>query len=209
MKKIFLNIIFCVFSFNLQAKSLYSPTLNFSLGVYNMTVDESESTLQATDSTVIVPDEEIFTGLDVSAISLEVSYESFLSSRNSLLVSGGIPFSSEDGVGKYYLSVGTNYYINPVGSVLSFSDLRSQIVTIPTFKYYIGANLSVGYLIYNTVSAKKSDVVLDVGFSAGAVYNISKDWGIGGEVKILRGIGVATSSTTFSGMVGVTYNFNS
>ena len=184
----------------------FSPVLNTSFGMFDLGLTENSSTLSSTDTTVVVEDS-VATATNVAATSFEVNYEFVTYAKKSFFGRAIVPLVSPDGSGIFMGSIGANFYLNSMATVFSYNEKGTSITISPKFRYYWGGSTGIGYVIYNTVSAKKSDVFFDLGLHGGAVYNWKKGWGIRGEVGASRGTGVATSSFGIRYFVGAAYYF--
>lgn len=182
------------------------PMMNGSFGIVNISVNENESTLEVTDTDIVADGESGAESVNALATSFEVQYESQLSEKRNYVLKAMLPVSiSGEGVGIFLLGGGVNFYLNPMGSNYSLNVRGTTLSIIPRYRYYWGMSTSFGYLIYNTVSAKKSDVFFDLGAHLGGAYNFGKDWALRGEAGIARGIGVTTTSMSMKVLLGVTY----
>lgn len=108
----------------------------------------------------------------------------------------------------FYVTGGVNFYFSSVGSPIYVSDQRMEIKVAPKFRYYAGPHFGAAYLVYNTKSATKNDVVIEAGGQGGVIYSISPKWGLRAEANISRGIGALVSSMTMKILLGGTYNLN-
>ena len=152
------------------------------MGMVNVSLTENSSTLQSTDDSVVVEDSDSATSTATSVISFEANYEFKNYADKSYFVKAIVPLLNSDGSGVFMGSIGINSYIGSLSSIFSFRDKGTQIYMVPKTRYYWGGSAGVGYVIYNTISAKKSDVFFDLGVHGGMVYNFSKRWGMRGEL---------------------------
>jgi len=183
----------------------FHPIINTSMGMVNVSLTENTSTLQATDEDVVSDEEDSAAATAASVISFEVNYEFKNYADKSYFVKAIVPLMTADGSGVFMGSVGANFYIGSLSSIFSFKDKGTQIYMVPKTRYYWGASTGVGYVIYNTISAKKSDIFFDLGVHGGMVYNFSKKWGMRGELGVGRGTGIATSSFGIKVFLGTSY----
>lgn len=77
---------------------------------------------------------------------------------------------------------------------------------VPKLRYYMGPAIGIGYVVYNTVSATKNDILLEIGGQAGAVYTLNPKWGLRAEMGGFKATGVLISSTIIKILLGTTYN---
>ncbi len=183
----------------------FSPILNTSVGMFNLNLTENTSTLSSTDSTIEEEGTTAAEAISSSVTAFEVNYEFLIYPKKSFFVTAIVPLVSQDGSGIFMGNVGVNFYLNTMSTVFSFNDKGTSIAITPKFRYYWGGSTGIGYVVYNTISAKKSDVFFNLGLHGGGVYNFKKSWGIRGEVGLGRGTGVATSSISLKFLVGATY----
>lgn len=203
----FVFIYLCVFLFYFP--SLYAgfgPVMTSSFGLLNISLTENDSQIITTDPDV-VPEEEKLASVSTSLISVDFSYEFSQTSRRSLFLKASFPGMSSNGDGLFAGGIGLNYYFNPLSSVFQINDQSSMIILIPKFRFYIGGSTGVGYLIYNTISAKKTDVLFDLSLHLGASYNLSQKWAMRAEASATRGTGVTTTSLLTRFMLGASYFF--
>ncbi|MCO4793108.1 MAG: hypothetical protein KC493_05330 [Bacteriovoracaceae bacterium] len=182
----------------------FHPILNTSMGMVNISLTENTSTLTATDESVTV-EEDAAAATAASVISFEVNYEFKNYADKSYFAKAVVPLMTADGSGVFMGSIGANFYIGSLSSIFSFKDKGTQIYMIPKTRYYWGASTGVGYVVYNTISAKKSDIFFDLGIHGGMVYNFSRKWGMRGELGAGRGTGIATSSFGIKIFLGTSY----
>jgi len=72
-------------------------------------------------------------------------------------------------------------------------------------RFYWGTNAGVGFLVYNTTTAKKSDLIFDLELHGGGIMNFKKEWGLRGEAGLSRGTGVSTSTIAMKIFIGLSY----
>jgi hypothetical protein len=183
----------------------FHPIINTSMGMVNVSLTENATNLQSTDEEVLVEDTETASSSAASVISFEVNYEFKNYADKSYFIKAIVPLMTADGSGIFMGSVGANFYIGSLSSIFSFKDRGTQIYMVPKTRYYWGASTGVGYVIYNTINAKKSDVFFDLGVHGGMVYNFSKKWGMRGELGVGRGTGITTSSFGIKAFLGTSY----
>lgn len=181
----------------------FSRITSYSIGMVNVNVTENESSLVSTDDSETEEIEE--TPSAVSAISFNFNYEFIFEQQRSFFVKATVPMMTTEGAGAYVGGLGFNWYLNDLGTKYSINIGGSEIVMVPKFRYWWGASGSIGYLVYNTESAKKSDVFFDIGIHAGVGYNLGEKWGLRSEATIGKGTGVNTSTMNMSLLVGLTY----
>ena len=75
----------------------------------------------------------------------------------------------------------------------------------PKWRYFAGAEMGLGYLIYKTTEKKKGDVNAEFGPRGGVSYQINNKWGVKAEGIYTIGAGTITSSSSLKIMLGATY----
>lgn len=202
--KFYFSFFILFFTLNIQAKSFHG-VLTHNIGMVNLSLTENESTIEQTDTSVSVsaPEEQASTA--VSSTSFQLQWEFKNQAKKSYFLKGTVPLMSSGGTGVFLGGVGINFYLNPLGSKYSFNIGGSQMVIIPKFKYYWGLSTGLGYVVYNTESAQKSDVFFDLGLQGGAVYGLGKKWGVKSEIIASRATGVTTTGIKTAFLFGATY----
>lgn len=200
-KSLFVFLLICSSSFAQE----FSGLTSYSIGMVNISVTENESSLESTDTSVTTDDSSTSTAKSVSAISFNMNYEFSFEQKRSYFVKATVPMMTSDGAGLFLGGVGFNMYLNDLGSIFKTNIGGSEIVMVPKLRYWWGANTGIGYLVYNTESAKKSDVIFDLSVHGGAAYSFGEKWGMKGEAVIGRGTGVATTTMNIRIFFGLTY----
>ena len=174
---------------------------SISLGMANISLSENESTLEGEDGETT----EVAEITPISAISLELTYHFKQYLNKSIFLKSYIPMMSSDGSGYYMGAIGANFYLNSMSSIFSFNDEGTSLKISPTFRYYVGGYIGGGYLVYNTATAKKSDLILDLSAQAGIDYKVSPTWSINAEISAGRLTGVNTTGFGITAFFGGTY----
>ena len=202
------NFIF-VFSFLIATASYadgFSDIITYNLGMANYSVTENESSLVQTDTTVATTSTtKVAAATSVAATSFELSWEFGVFGKKSYFIKALVPLMTVEGAGVFAGGVGINWYFNELGSKFEYYHRGGTITIIPKFKYYAGGSASIGYLVYNTTSAKKSDVFFALGMHGGATYAWGETWGTRLEVGAERVTGVATTGIGIKIFLGATY----
>ena len=173
--------------------------------MYSISITESESALKSTDTTVEVDESDESTAEAASVTVFEFNYDFFQTENRAFFFKGVVPLISSGGSSAFLGAAGANWFFNGAPSVFSYNNLGSTVYLIPKFRYYIGGSLGVGYLVYDTESAKKTDIYFDLGFHGGLMYNFGKRWGMRAEAGMGRGTGVTTNSMGMKVFVGSSY----
>lgn len=183
----------------------YSPVLSTSFGMYSITLTENESAIESTDTTVTIEEDDGATSSAASVTVFEFNYDFLQTEDKGFFLKGVVPLVSSGGSSAFLGAGGMNWYFKGAPSVFSYNNLGSTVYLIPKFRFYVGGSLGVGYVVYDTESAKKSDIYFDLGFHGGVLYNFGKKWGMRGEVGMGRGTGVTTSSMGMKVFIGSSY----
>lgn len=180
--------------------------MSIGFGMANIGVTENASTLVSTDEDAD-PDDANTGGESTAAsiISMNINYEFLNYPKKSYFLNLVAPLLSSAGTGFFLGSVGVNFYMNSLSTLFSFNDQGSTLTMAPTLRYYWGGSAGIGYLVYNTESAKKSDVLFELGIHGGGIYNFKKDWGGKFELGLGRGTGVGTSTINMKLFLSVSY----
>lgn len=203
MPNLFLLFVVLIF-YSFSSYGKYSPSLTSSFAIVNLEISENASSLEQTDTSVASSDEKPESA-SFSVLSLEVNYEIPFSRKYSYFYKGVVPLITSDGSGLFAGHVGMNWYLNGFSSQYVIELDGSEVKLKPTLQYYVGASTGLGYSVYNTISAKKSDVFFDIGLHAGGTYHFKKEWGIKGELNVGRGTGVTTSNINTKLTLGLTW----
>ncbi len=180
--------------------------LSFCIGSVSTNYSETASKLVATDGTTgttVTP----YSGT-ASSMPIDVEFEYFSNLKKSYFLKGGGPVMASTPDRYFYFATGINFYFSPIGSPTYVSDERIEIKLAPKFRYYAGPNIGASYLIYNTKSQIKNDMIVELGLQGGAIYSINSKWGVKAEGAFSRGIGALLSSMTMKILLGTTYNLN-
>lgn len=176
--------------------------ISISLGMVNVSVTENASTLSSTGTD---SNETTASSTSASVISIDAVYEFLTYTDKAYFIKLTAPMVSSDGSGFFLGGAGANFYFNSLSSMFSYADEGSRVTITPTFRYYVGGTAGLGYIVYNTETAKKSDLLFDLQLQGGAIYNFKKKWGMRGELGISRGTGVASSTIGIKLFIGVNF----
>lgn len=192
-----------VFSAHQALAGDLSDSFSISLGMVNVSFTESQSALESEDGEVT---EEAGSGSS-AVISLDMTYNRPLDDRKEIYARGIVPFMPSTGAGLILGSGGMNYYFNGLSSDITREDDGLRLRISPSIRYYVGGELGFGYLIYTTESAKKSDLLLNIGGHGGMTYAFRDNWSFKGELGIGKGMGTKVSTTMMKVMLGLSYTF--
>jgi hypothetical protein len=189
-----------------SANNSIPSQLNFSIGSISTNYKENEDSLKPTDgspSTTTAP----YSGT-ASSMPFAISYEFFPGLSKSYFgrASGPIMGSSPD---RYYnASIGINFYFGQVASQAIIKDTNFEMKVLPKLRYYAGPAIGLGYLVYNTKSATKNDILFEIGGQGGVLYTLNPKWAVTGELGAARAIGSLTSATVIKILIGTSYTLD-
>jgi len=179
--KRFLNIAILSGAFVIgRARAFNSTQISAGAGMTMTSYSEGTGETQASGSS--------------STIGLNVGYEYFPGTGYSFVVGGSIPILGVSETSILMIGGAMNFYFMGLGTSGSFFGEDGAISFNPGMRLFAGPTINVGYLVYQTETAKKSDVLFDVGAHAGVVYNLSQSYGVKAYAAFGRGVGVVTSS---------------
>lgn len=209
MKKIIPLIVVLVFfpHKRVYADGKIAGQLSFSIGSISTSYTESESKIKATNTTTTGTSTKASSGT-VASMPLDVQFEYFSTLKRSVFARAGGPVMASTPGRYFYISTGMNFYFSSIGSPTYVSDQRVEMKLAPKFRYYAGPMIGASYLVYNTKSEIKNDVIVELGGQAGVIYSLNPKWGLRAEANISRGIGALLSSMTMKILLGTTYNLN-
>ncbi len=187
-----------------RATSQIPGQLSFCLGSISTNFTENPDKLESSDGSTTTASTQ-YAGT-ASSMPLVLGYEFFPNLKRSYFVSGAGPIMGTTPDRYYSAAFGINFYFGQVASQTVVSDLTFEMKMIPKFRYYAGPAIGIGYLIYNTKSATKNDVLFEVGGQGGVLYTVNPKWGLKGEIGASRGIGALVSGTIIKILLGTTYN---
>jgi hypothetical protein len=200
----YLILFVALFSQSVLATSKIPDVLTFSIGSISANFTENPDELKATDGstgTTVTP----FAGT-VSAVPIMIGYEIFPNLKRSYFINGVGPLMASNTGNYYSLIGGVNFYFSQIASNAVVSDYNFEMKIIPKFRYYAGPAIGIGYLVYNTKSATKNDIMFEIGGHGGVIYTINPKWGLRAQLGASRGIGVLVTSTIIKILLGATYN---
>ncbi|AYF45485.1 hypothetical protein BALOs_2488 [Halobacteriovorax sp. BALOs_7] len=190
-------------SFCVLATQKFYNSASVSLGMMNHSVTPNESALVSTDGSGSSDESAEAAAAAVSAISLQVNWEFKSELTKSYYVSGVLPMMSAEGTGVYSAVVGINWYFGEIGTKYSYTNGGQTLTITPSSKYYWGAFVGPGYVVYNTESAKFTDIFFDLGVNLGGFWRWGKDRGIRAEATVGRATGINTTGIKMGVFVGI------
>ena len=202
MKVVF--FVLALFSQVIWADSKIPGQLTFALGSISANYAENPDQLKSTDGTASATSTPYAS--TASAMPFAVTYEYFpnLSKAYFGKVVGPLMASTPD---RYFsATTGVNFYFGKVASTAIVRDMNFEMKLIPKLRYYAGPAVGIGYLVYNTKSATKNDLLFEIGGQGGVIYTLNPKWAVRAELGAARGIGVLVSSTVIKILLGTSYN---
>jgi hypothetical protein len=190
-----------------HASSSIPSQLNFHIGSISATYTENQDTLKASDGTTSTTEKAPYAGT-ASSMPFAISYEYFPGLSKSYFgrVSGPVMGSTPD---RYYsASLGMNFYFGQIGSQAVIKDSGFEMKVLPKFRYYAGPAIGIGYLVYNTKSATKNDMLFEIGAQGGVLYSLNPKWALSAELGGARAIGSLTSATVIKILIGTSYSLD-
>jgi hypothetical protein len=207
-------IIFCISISLAHASGELHQVVNSSIGMINVSLTENESTLEENAAVTATQDSSddgtstADTGAQaatVSSTSFALNYEFSQTLKRSYFMDVIVPLVGTAGTGVFLGSVGVNFYMNGLSTLFSYKDAGTELTMRPTMRYYWGASTGIGYIVYTTDTAKKSDIYFDLGVHGGVLYNITKKYAMRLNVGVGRGTGVAANSFGVKFFLGMSY----
>ena len=168
------------------------------LGMANLAYKENPSTLQSTSGTTTSP----YAGT-ASVLPLIIQYEMAQNESRSYYIQAFAPLLTAGKDNFIYGGVGANFYFKSFSSEAEYNDASMSLKIIPKWRYYWGIDGGVGYLIYTTTTAKKSDMLVEIGAHAGVIYSVNEKYTLKIEPGFARAISVQTSSTDMKLFLGL------
>ena len=202
-----LSFLIIISSFEANASSSIPSLLNFHIGSIAINYNENPDSLQATDNTTGTNESTPFSGTS-SSLPFVMSYEYFPGLTKSYFgrVAGPIMGTTPD---RYYsASIGVNFYFGQIAAKTVIKDTNYEMLVLPKFRYYAGPAIGLGYLVYNTKSSIKNDILFELGGQAGVLYSLNPKWALSGEIGGARAIGSLTSATVIKILIGTSYTLD-
>lgn len=202
---IVLAFLFVIRIANLNASEIPAQ-LSFSIGSISTSFAESESNLTPSDGTTTTKTAP-YSGAS-SSMPIDLNFEYFTTVTRSYFLQAGGPLMASTPDRLFYTSGGVNFYFSSIGAPTKVTDENLELKITPKFRYYAGPHIGVAYLVYNTKSQTKNDIMLDIGGQAGVIYSINKKWSLRGQAQFSRETGAIVTSTSIKILFGGVYNFN-
>jgi hypothetical protein len=197
---IFFNIfIFMTFSPLLMAGEKIEEEISYNIGLVNASFAENQTSL--TGKNVTTP-----ASGSVSSISGQVSYKFSPGLSNSYYFNGTFPLLPNPQGTYFGAHIGSEFYFgSSSGSKVNYINSGTSIKLKPKNLYFWSLEGGLGYLVYQTLTAKKSDLLLDIGANLGMLYSLSAKWRLRATAGVARGTGVATTTMEIKPFVGFVF----
>lgn len=163
------------------------------IGMTNIGFAESESALSG-------PNKAQAASGSVAGISGQVHYRFLTTGRYAWYTQATFPLMAS-ATGTYIAAGGglEYYWGTPVRSVLK--DLTTTFTLTPRRRFFLQGGINLGYIAYDTETAKKNDTLIEIEVGGGMSYKF-KTWTLRASAGIARGTGIVTSTMGMKAMVG-------
>lgn len=141
----------------------------------------------------------------VMSISGNLNWKFAPGLERSYYLSGTFPLVPNPQGSYFGAHIGVENYFGKIGSRMRLNNSGTTLKLKPGNNFFWGLEGGLGYLAYTTESAKKTDILLDLGALAGMNYIYSDEWQFRGTAGITRGTGVVTTVMEMKLFVGVTH----
>jgi len=196
MKKLLLSILL----FNLLCFSSEEHNeLQIGLGYNQVSFNEKESSIEFDDDDLKQPAE----SGSLSVISLNASYGILNFSKQTLFVNGVFPLVNSGDENYYQGSISIKHYFKNLNTIKNYDFPDGNLTISPRFRYYLGLETGVAYMVYITTNAKKDDTSFLLRALGGASYMFTQKMGVDVEAGYGRATGSITSSALLSGSLSL------
>ena len=141
----------------------------------------------------------------VMSISGSVNWKFKPGMERSYYLNGTFPLIPNPQGSYFGVHLGMESYFGSMGSRLRLNNAGTTLRLKPGNNYFWAIEGGVGYLAYSTVSAKKTDLLLDIGGLLGMNYKYNEKWQLRMTAGLGRGTGVVTTVMEMKLFAGVTY----
>ncbi len=162
------------------------------MGMANVSFTENEGSQEG-------PNKQEAASGSVAGISGQIHYRFKTTGRIGWYTQATFPLMAGEGT---YLSGGGGleyYWGTPARSVLK--DLTTSFTITPTTRYFANLGVNLGYIAYNTETAKKNDTLIEVEIGGGVSHKFKK-WTLRAQAGMARGTGIVTNTMGMKAMVG-------
>lgn len=202
MIKVLIGLVIFLSFLNLtKASEIVYDELTFSLGMASISYTENEKTIQGENV------REAASG-SVSAIVGNAQYKFSSNLKRAYYINASFPLINS-GEGTYLAGgVGVEFYLSDLSSKFGHYDSGTQVILTPTLRYFWGGEAGFAYLVYNTESATKTDILLDLGLLGGASYVFSDKITVKATFALLKGTGAIASTFGMRALVGASFYYD-
>lgn len=171
--------------------------LSYSIGAVNASYAEGQGNLSGENV------QEPASG-SVMSISGNLNWKFSPGLERSYYLSGTFPLVPNPQGSYFGGHIGVENYFGKIGSRMRLNNSGTTLKLKPGNNFFWGLEGGLGYLAYTTETAKKTDILLDLGALAGMNYIYSDNWQFRGTAGIARGTGVVTTVMEMKIFFGVT-----
>lgn len=183
-----------------SAEQGFDDELTFMIGMVSASYTETESALEGENKT------DPATGA-VSSLAAGVHWKFSSSEKKSYYLTSTFPLMSGDGSSYFSMGGGVEFYLTPLGSRIGMENMGTTIKLSPKLTYFWGIETGLSFLVYLTETAKKSDLLFDIGAIGGGHYAINDKLIFKGSLAVMKGTGVSTNTITIKILMGATIYF--
>jgi hypothetical protein len=193
-----LSSLFIFFIPSVFATETIYEEVTYSLGMSNVSFSETDSGLKGENV------EKPYSG-SVSSINGQLLWKFKPGLEKSYFLSAQVPLLSTITGAYFNAGGGAEFYFGESGGAkMSLSNSGTTIKMNPQRRLFWGLTGDVGYLSYVTKTAKKTDILVEVGALLGISYQLNEKWNIRSTLGAARGIGVVTTSMNVNAFFGAT-----
>lgn len=172
--------------------------LTYSIGAVNASYAEGQGNL--TGENVQEP-----ASGSVMSISGNVNWKFKPGLERSYYLSGTFPLVPNPQGSYFGAHVGVENYFGKMGSRMRLNNSGTTLKLKPGNNFFWGLEGGIGFLAYSTESAKKTDLLLDLGALVGMNYIYNDNWQFRMSAGFARGTGVVTTVMEMKVFGGITY----
>lgn len=193
---------FIILSFLLLGSALADEELleelTYSIGAVNASYSEGQGNL--TGENVQEP-----ASGSVMSISGNVNWKFKPGLERSYYLSGTFPLVPNPQGSYFGVHIGMENYFGRMGSRMRLNNSGTTLKLKPGNNFFWGLEGGIGFLAYSTESAKKTDLLLDLGALVGMNYIYNDNWQFRMTAGFGRGTGVVTTVMEMKVFGGITY----